>query len=475
MSWQARVLVGVAAAAVLSGGTAAAATAASPWGTAREVPGTGELNKAKNAAVTALSCARPGDCAAGGYYAPHGRRQAFVASETGGTWHQAIEVPGTAALDQGNQARVTSVSCPAAGTCVAGGWYVDSTRHTQAFVAAETGGTWHQAIELPGTAALEGGRPWAEVTTLSCPAPGDCLAGGFYRGHSGGLESLVATESGGTWQAATELAGTGTLNKDGDGQVSSVSCAAPGDCLAGGDYASASVTQPDAAVPQVYVATETGGRWQAAQQVPGTATSTSAGKTELNSVSCATPGNCAAVGAFANDTGFLASQVKGTWRTAVHVPGRSPAGAGTVSCAAPGDCTAGGLYLAPDGVEWALVVSSTDGTWKKAQLLPGQSALNSTPTARASVYSLSCPTLASCAAGGSYIDRAGNFQALVATETGGKWGAVQELPGSAALNQGQNALVNVVSCAAAGHCAAGGYYAGKGSLLDLQAMVTAGS
>jgi hypothetical protein len=33
----------------------------------------------------------------------------------------------------------------------------------------------------------------------------------------------------------------------------------------------------------------------------------------------------------------------------------------------------------------------------------------------------------------------------------------------------------MVSCAAAGHCAAGGYYASKGSLLNLQAMVTAGS
>jgi len=197
----------------------------------------------------------------------------------------------------------------------------------------------------------------------------------------------VATESGGTWQPATELAGTGMLNKDGDGQVGSVSCAAPGDCLAGGDYADASLR------PQVYVATETGGRWQAAQQVPGTGTPTSAGKTELDSV----------------------------------------------SCAAPGDCTAGGAYIAPDGVEWALVVSSTGGTWKKAQLLPGQSALNGDPTARAAVYSLSCPTPTSCGAGGSYIDRAGNFQALVATETGGKWGAAQELPGSAAVTRAGSA------------------------------------
>lgn len=146
-----------------------------------------------------------------------------------------------------------------------------------------------------------------------------------------------------------------------------------------------------------------------------------------------------------------------------------------MSCAAPGDCTAGGAYIAPGGVERALVVSSTGGTWKKAQLLPGQTALNNDPTARAAVYSLSCPTPTSCGAGGSYIDRAGDFQALVATETGGKWGAARELPGSAALNLGHNAEVYVVSCPAVGRCAAGGRYASKGSLLTFQAMVTAGS
>jgi hypothetical protein len=44
----------------------------------------------------------------------------------GGTWGTAIEVPGTAALHQGGYAFVSSVSCARAGNCSAGGSYADS-------------------------------------------------------------------------------------------------------------------------------------------------------------------------------------------------------------------------------------------------------------------------------------------------------------------------------------------------------------
>jgi hypothetical protein len=62
---------------------------------------------------------------------------AFVASEVNGTWHTAIEVPGTAALNQGGDAAVNSVSCAMAGDCAAVGYYTPSSRHAQAFVVNE--------------------------------------------------------------------------------------------------------------------------------------------------------------------------------------------------------------------------------------------------------------------------------------------------------------------------------------------------
>jgi hypothetical protein len=65
---------------------------------------------------------------------PAGARPAAL----GGTWHTAQKVPGTAALNQRGNAGVTSMSCPSAGNCSAGGTYTDSSRHMQAFVVSKS-------------------------------------------------------------------------------------------------------------------------------------------------------------------------------------------------------------------------------------------------------------------------------------------------------------------------------------------------
>jgi len=46
----------------------------------------------------------------------------------------------------------------------------------------------------------------------------------------------------------------------------------------------------------------------------------------------------------------------------------------------------------------------------------------------------------------------------VASQAHGTWGTARQVPGIAALNTGQNAATYPVSCASAGHCAAGGFY-----------------
>jgi len=74
----------------------------------------------------------------------------FVVDEVNGTWGTAEEVPGTAALDQGEDAEIRSVSCASAGNCSAGGRYVDAAGHTQPFVINETKGAWGRAEEIPG-------------------------------------------------------------------------------------------------------------------------------------------------------------------------------------------------------------------------------------------------------------------------------------------------------------------------------------
>src|SRR5215471_4045852 len=57
---------------------------------------------------------------------------AGVPSAGAGGWDKAIEVPGTAALNTGGNAEVSSVSCAAAGGCAAGGDYFDGSGRRQA-------------------------------------------------------------------------------------------------------------------------------------------------------------------------------------------------------------------------------------------------------------------------------------------------------------------------------------------------------
>ena len=66
------------------------------------------------------------------------RTGAVAASLSSHVWGTAEEVPGTAALNQGGNAAITSVSCASAGECSAGGSYTDSSGHPQAFVDSET-------------------------------------------------------------------------------------------------------------------------------------------------------------------------------------------------------------------------------------------------------------------------------------------------------------------------------------------------
>jgi hypothetical protein len=89
--------------------------------------------------VVSVSCASVGSCAAGGYYFDGSRHyQVFVASEDNGVWGTAIEVPGLAALDMGRQATLfPTVSCAPAGTCAAGGYYTDRSHHTRGFVVTQ--------------------------------------------------------------------------------------------------------------------------------------------------------------------------------------------------------------------------------------------------------------------------------------------------------------------------------------------------
>ena len=333
------------------------------WGTAEVVPGTAALNSGGAAAVTAMSCASPGDCSAGGSYRDGlFHIQVFVVGQSNGTWGMAEEVPGTAALNKGGSAQVTSVSCASVGNCSAGGFYLNNSGHAQAFVVSETGGTWGMAEEVPGTVALNKGGT-AQVASVSCASVGNCSAGGSYRDGSGHMQAFDVAETNGTWGNAKEVPGTAALNTGGAAQLTSVSCASVGNCSAGGFYRDAFGNI------EAFVVRQTNGTWGNAKEVPGTAALNTGGDAAIAAVSCASAGNCGAGGVYTDSShhrqAFVVSEANGTWGAAREVPGTAALNTGgnaeiiSVSCAAAGKCSAGGRYEDGASHRQAFVVSET--------------------------------------------------------------------------------------------------------------------
>jgi hypothetical protein len=207
------------------------------WGTAIELPGSDAMG---GMTLASVSCASAGNCATAGFFGDihsDAATAALVASEKNGTWGKASVVPGTSTSARNG---AYPVSCPSAGNCVAGG---NEARNLelpyQAFVVSQRNGTWGQAIDVPGSAALNVGGN-AAVNSVSCPSVGNCAAAGYYLDGSNDQQAFVASETDGTWGTAIEVPGSGALNTGGSAQVVSVSCAPAGYCAAGGEYSVAS-------------------------------------------------------------------------------------------------------------------------------------------------------------------------------------------------------------------------------------------
>jgi hypothetical protein len=455
------ILAGAACCAVSLAVTAAPAfgaiARADSWGKAIEVPGLARLSAGHGGTLIAVSCSSPGNCAATGNYADRlGHGQAYVVSEKNGSWGKAIEVPRLAALNKGDDAEVTSLSCRSAGNCAAGGFYVNGSDRSRAFVVSEKNGSWGKAIQVPGVAALSGASGGSAVDAVSCGSAGNCAAAGNYA-SDGDQQAFVVSEKNGSWGKAIEVPGSAALNASMSSGVDAVSCASAGNCAAVGSYRDAD------GVPEAFVVSENHGSWGTAIQVPGSA---AFGTATFASVSCASAGNCAAAGYSGSPTTdasfgpLVISEKNGTCGKAISVPGTAASSrnaAVTVSCGSPGNCVAGG-NKAPTiyGPYQGFVSREKNGSWGTAAAVRGLAALNA--SGNAEVLSVSCESARNCSAGGYYEDGSSHEQAFVVSENNGSWGKAIEVPGSGALNTGGFAQVTSVSCTSKGYCAAGGYY-----------------
>ena len=465
-------LSGTAARGATSGtaGTAASAGTAVSAGTASAGPVRGGWLAARSTGddFGTLACApgRAGHCTTAGAGL---NALPVVSVSAAGTWGPAKAIPGVATLIAGSDAdfaSVDTISCPSAGDCLAAGSYSAKSGLFQGYVAEETRGTWHKAVPVPGLARLNTGGG-VFILGGSCASPGNCaITGSYTPGKPGSLadeaQAFVASETGGVWQQAITVPGTAALNAGDYAEGRAISCAAPGWCALGGDYQATS-----GGYDQPFVASESNGKWGTAGAVPGIAALFPRGDRQLAAVSCPAPGDCVAAGnTFAG--GFALRLSGGAWSTAVTIAGLGELDA--LSCPAAGACVAAGSTSFGYG-GFAATAAQSAGVWGKAVMLPGAKAYThkGKKATSSGISDLSCPAVGYCVAGGQYAvsvsDSTAYFAGLLAGETAGVWGTAGLVPGLARLDTGAEGGVSNVACAAIATCVALGSYApaGQGS------------
>jgi hypothetical protein len=154
------------------------------WRKAIYVPGL-KPNSDVDVEVDSVSCAQAGGCTAVGTYG-EAYGTGFVAVEHHGRWGKAEGL-----ILGGRFSGANSVSCAPAGNCAAGGDYSDDTGGiVQGAVVAERHGSWGDQTDVPGLKALNKGGQ-AAVTTVTCPQAGRCVAGGYYLDRHGHFQAFV--------------------------------------------------------------------------------------------------------------------------------------------------------------------------------------------------------------------------------------------------------------------------------------------
>ena len=370
-----------------------------------------------------VACATAGNCAiVGSYQDTQGDTLPFAARESGGVWSAAALSLPADALGAGQNGQARAVACPTAATCVVVGTYLSAAANApaEAFVETSTASGWSaaQTVTLPAGAA---GMPGAMVNQIACTGAGTCLASGVYLDQDNVQHVFTVTETGGRWATATTLTPPANASLYAHVTVGGVACVASACTVIGTYLDHAGHVEP-------FAATEAGGTWSPAVELALPAGAAANPRTldyGYVGLACPAVGSCVTGGQYVDARGryqgFLVSQAGGTWGRAVTMP--LPAGAtsaghngGVVAftCIRAGECRAGAAYLDAQGHYQAMVVSLTQGAWRTGTplTLPGGAG---TVGVDGGVYALVCRSNGVCTAAGSYQSSATAYQGFIAT------------------------------------------------------------
>lgn len=284
--------------------------------------------------------------------------------------------------------------------------------------ASSTAPQWHSA-RLASLPSGATGLPNGFLPALSCPTAGNCSAGGAYIDKAGKVQGLVLNEVKRVWKKPTRLLPPAHASAAPSLTINSISCASAGNCAAVGRFVD---THSNG---QSFVANEVGGVWKRAQEVTlPRGASTTVQNSQVHSVVCWSPGNCSGVGSYFDDT-------------------------------------------QPMGHAEGLEINEVRGVWGRAEQTKVPADANVNPYVV--INQVACAHAGNCVAVGSYIRNDNATEGLVITEVRGAWKSAitLELPGNASAYPG--AGLSEVTCASTNNCTAIGTYTDAAG--DIEGMI----
>ena len=391
---------------------AASAATSAPVPSAVQVRTPPNAKPGSGATLAAVSCVAPKACgAAGDYVDSGGNDQVMVVAESNGRWSRGRELKLPKDAPRQPSAAVNSISCTGPGACVAGGSYEVSGQF-HGWIATESHGTWGRARKIGPPPAAP--RFNFVITAVACSVTGSCVAVGGYRDNHGFAQVFTVDQVKGTWGKAAKLAMPANADANAGALALGASCALPGNCVTVGEY------NDKAMVARAFAATESGGTWHRAAEIALPAGASTSAPATATAVSCPAPGGCVAVGTFSdqlnNSQSFTLTENKGHWRHAsvfTKVPSNAAANPqpalNAVTCPIPGSCVAVGDYLTGGGATAAFAAFRHGGHWLGG--LHVKPPANAAPSP-AILTGVSCTTTPFCAAVGFYDTKAAQNAAM---------------------------------------------------------------
>ena len=415
-----------------------------------------------------IDCASVGNCTAvGKYWNDSYRMIAITATSTAGVWESASAVnPVSPVLRHASpDESLVSVSCASAGNCVAVGRFKNALGDYEAFSVTSSSGVWGAVTPAVFAPNTQYSSPNDEFTAVECASVGNCVAVGRFRDTQNQWQAFTRTMSNGVWEVAipVEFPSNTQYLAPAD-WLRAISCASVGNCTAVGSFGDSTGFER-----QAFTVTMSNGVWGDAIPAEFLSTQYSSPDAEFSAVSCPSVGHCVAVGRFKNFAGasetFTMTMSNGTWGRAVAAvfpPNTQNDGPGdyfnAVSCASAGNCTAVGSFVNRVGSAQGFTMTMSNGAWGLATPIVYPSNMQYA-NQFAQLTSVSCASAGNCTAVGQTTLINNKYPAIMVSSSNGVWGEIQAVPfGLNTQDTSEEGWLRAVSCPTVGNCSAVGTF-----------------